>query len=242
MLILAIDTSTRTGSVALLRDDVILAQVSGYEETPYSSRLFRDLEILKGNAQFSLNQVDVFAVTSGPGSFTGLRIGLTTVKAWAEIHSKPIAAISGLEAIAAQSKACSEALAIENEILAPFFDARRGQLFGSLYRHSVGQAATMEQVAGESIVSPEEFIELVKGSLHLGRPTIVTPVPELLPSSLVQQCLPGVGIEVVSAVLAPTVGLLGFERAKRGELVDALRLDANYVRRSDAEAAWNDVK
>ena len=55
------------------------------------SRLFSDLEHLKADAKFELSQIDVFAVASGPGSFTGLRIGLTAVKAWAEVHGKPIA-------------------------------------------------------------------------------------------------------------------------------------------------------
>ena len=242
MLILAIDTSTRTGSVALLQDDQVLAEVSGAEETPYSSRLFRDMETLKSNAQFELNQIDVFAVASGPGSFTGLRIGLTAVKAWAEVHGKPIAAISGLEAISVQSKAIGGELGSENQILAPFFDARRGQLFGALYQYTPGNSGGMELVGEESIFSPEEFVALVKGNFRLGHPTIVSPVPEQLSRSLLQESLPGVGIEAVSAVLAPAVGRLGFERAKRGDLLDALRLDANYVRRSDAEAAWSDVK
>src|SRR5579872_6219879 len=102
MLILAVDTSTRTGSAAILRDSEVLAEISGYEETPYSSRLFRDIALLQDRANFRLDQVDLFAVAAGPGSFTGLRVGLTAVKAWAEVHGKPIAAVSGLEAIAAE--------------------------------------------------------------------------------------------------------------------------------------------
>src|SRR6266851_7076898 len=103
MLILAIDTSTRTGSAAILRDSNVLAEVSGYEETPYSGRIFRDISMLQDRANCRMDQIDVFAVAAGPGSFTGLRVGLTAVKAWAEVYSKPIAAISGLEAIAAES-------------------------------------------------------------------------------------------------------------------------------------------
>src|ERR1700689_2215935 len=102
MLILAVDTSTRTGSAAILRDSEVLAEVSGYEETPYSMRLFRDIALLQDRAGFRMDQIDVFAVAAGPGSFTGLRVGLTAVKAWAEVHGKPIAAVSGLEAIAAE--------------------------------------------------------------------------------------------------------------------------------------------
>jgi tRNA threonylcarbamoyladenosine biosynthesis protein TsaB len=102
MLILAIDTSSRMGSAAILRDSQVLAEVSGYEETPYSSRIFRDIELLQERAAIKIGQIDVFAVSAGPGSFTGLRIGLTAVKAWSEVHEKPIAAISGLEAIVAE--------------------------------------------------------------------------------------------------------------------------------------------
>jgi tRNA threonylcarbamoyladenosine biosynthesis protein TsaB len=241
MFILAIDTSTRNGSVALLRDDLVLAEVSGGEETPYSSRLFSDLKILQADVPFELSQIDVFAVVSGPGSFTGLRIGLTAVKAWAEIHGKPIAAISALEAIATQSEVADRGTPAENRILAPFFDARRGQLFGCLYRPGPMDESGLELVREESILSPEEFMEMVKGSHGLGQPTIVSTVPHLLPASLIQEFLPGVQVEGVSVALAPAVGRLGFGRAKRGDLLDALRLDANYVRRSDAEAAWSDL-
>jgi tRNA threonylcarbamoyladenosine biosynthesis protein TsaB len=241
MLILAIDTSTRTGSVALLRDGVVLAEVSGQEEAPYSSKLFSDLDILKAEAPFEISQIDVFAVASGPGSFTGLRIGLTAVKAWAEVHGKPIAAISGLEAIAAQSKAIRGELPEEDLILAPFFDARRGQLFGSLYRFAAENGATLQLGCEESILSPEEFIDLVKGSSCKGRTRIVSSVPDLLPLRLIEESLPGIQVEGVSRSLAPTVGRLGFERAKRGDILDPLRLDANYVRRTDAESAWSDL-
>jgi len=240
MLILAIDTSTRTGSVALLRDDHLLAQVFREEETPYSTRLFRDMDLLKTMAPFELKQVDLFAVASGPGSFTGLRIGLTAVKAWAEVHEKPVAAVSALEAICAQSVAIAKVSLSEEVTFAPFFDGRRGQLFGAVYRRAAGDARALELVSGESVLSPEEFMELVKGGNHKGQPRLVSPAPGLIPATLLEQSLHGVGIETVSPILAATIGRLGFDRAKRGELVTALQLDANYVRRSDAEAKWKD--
>ncbi len=241
MLILAIDTSTRAGSVALLRDRQVLGEVSGHEETPYSNRLFRDLELLQTRAPFRMEQVDVFAVASGPGSFTGLRIGLTAVKAWAEVYDKPIAAISGLEATAAQSKALEPTPAGKQGIIAPFLDARRGQLFGSLYRYIPGNPVHLELLGDESILSPEEFLDLVKGNSPSAPPLLVSPTPELLPAALVKQVLPEARMETVSGILAPVIGRLGFEHASRGQLLDALHLDANYVRRSDAEGAWKDA-
>src|SRR6266704_370282 len=115
MLILAIDTSTRAGSIALLRDSQVLDEIAAREETHYSTRLFRDLVRLQSRAHFRMDQIDVFAVAAGPGSFTGLRVGLTAVKGWAEVHRKPIAAISGLEAIAAQAN-------VNDDVISPFLD------------------------------------------------------------------------------------------------------------------------
>ncbi len=245
MLILAVDTSTRTGSAALLRDSQVLAEISGYEETPYSTRLFRDIAVLQERENFSLDQVDVFAVAAGPGSFTGLRVGLTAVKAWAEVHGKPIAAISGLEAIAAESLMGEKSMMGETpsasnaRFIAPFLDARRGQVFGAIYRRISGETMGLALASDESILSLDEFLELVKGKSP--QPIqLVSPTPDVLPVTRIKEVLQDARIVQVSAALAPAIGRLGFERAKRGDLVDSIRLDANYVRRSDAESAWKD--
>src|ERR1700719_4519184 len=136
MLILAIDTSTRTGSAAILRDSEVLAEISGYDEAPYSSRLFRDIALLQDRTNCRMDQIDIFAVAAGPGSFTGLRVGLTAVKAWAEVHHRPIAPVSGLQAIAAESLEDKRNSNGTNRYIAPFLDARRGQLFGAVYKCS----------------------------------------------------------------------------------------------------------
>jgi len=230
MLILAIDTSTRAGSIALLRDRQVLGEIAAREETPYSTRLFRDLELLQASAQFRMDQVDVFAVAAGPGSFTGLRVGLTAVKGWAEVHQKPIAAISGLEAIAAQAN-------VNDHIVSPFLDARRGHVFGSTYGRSPGQSSDLQLVGEEALLSVEEFLTQVKRNCASRRAVLVSATPDVLPPDLVESILPGARMEQVSASLAPMIGLLGFDRAKIGDLVDALGLDANYIRRSDAEVA-----
>lgn len=240
MLILAIDTSTRAGSVAFLRDRQVLAVVSGLEETPYANRLFRDIAVLQSRAQFVLEQIDIFAVAAGPGSFTGLRVGLTAVKAWAEVHGKPIAAISGLEAIATQAKVLQSLPRVEGGIIAPFLDARRGQVFGAIYRRTISNSMQLERVGDETIQSLDEFLELVKGTPSPNAPILVSSTPDVLLADRLHSILPGAQVESVSPVLAPVIGQLGFARAGRGELVDALFLDANYVRRTDAEASWKD--
>jgi tRNA threonylcarbamoyladenosine biosynthesis protein TsaB len=239
MLILAVDTSTRTGSAALLRDSEVLSEISGYEETPYSTRLFRDVALLQERANFRLDQIDIFAVAAGPGSFTGLRVGLTAVKAWAEVHGKPIAAISGLEAIAAGSLTGDPPTDSNSQFIAPFLDARRGQVFGAIYRKISGAATGLALDGEESILTLEEFLELVKAkSPELVE--IVSPTPDVLSATRIGDALPGARVVQVSAALAPAIGRLGFERAKRGDLVDSIWLDANYVRRSDAESSWKD--
>jgi tRNA threonylcarbamoyladenosine biosynthesis protein TsaB len=231
MLILAIDTSTRAGGIALLRDRQVLAEVAAREDTPYSVRLFRDLEVLRSMSQFRINEVDVFAVAAGPGSFTGLRVGLTAVKGWAEIYHKSIAKISGLEAIAAQADAT-------DELISPFLDARRGHVFGSTYHRDPVESTVLQIVGEEAILSVEEFLSLVKVNCGTREPVLVSSTPDVLPLRLVQSILPGARIEKVSESLAPMIGRLGFDRANRGDLVDPLELDANYVRRSDAEVTW----
>ena len=239
MLILAVDTSSRIGSAALLRDSEVLAEVSGYEETPYSTRLFRDIEALREKLAFKMDQVDVFAVAAGPGSFTGLRVGLTAAKAWAEVHRKPIAAISVLEAIAAEALSAHLLVASGFPSIAPFLDARKGQIFGAIYRRPEDRHSDLTITTEGSILSPDEFLEMIRG-VPEGTVQLVSPTPNVLPNDRISSALPGVTVLHVSAALAPAIGRLGFERARRGRLVDALSLDANYVRRSDAESAWKD--
>ena len=239
MLILAVDTSSRMGSAAFLRDSQALEEISGFEEAPYSARLFRDIVLLQGRAKFRMEQIDVFAVAAGPGSFTGLRVGLTAVKAWAEVYGKPIAAISGLEAIAAESLLIDSPGASSAQFIAPFLDARRGQVYGAIYRRISADQPGLALASDESILSPDEFLQLVKEKCHYPV-QLVSPTPEALPAARVQDVLPGASIVQVSAALAPAIGRLGFERAKCGDLVDSIRLDANYVRRSDAEGTWKD--
>jgi tRNA threonylcarbamoyladenosine biosynthesis protein TsaB len=239
MLILALDTSTRMGSAAILRDSEVLSEVSGFDETPYSSRIFRDIALLQERAGLRMDQIDVFAVAAGPGSFTGLRVGLTAVKAWAEVHGRPIAAVSGLEAIAWQASSGGLVGDLSVRLIAPFLDARRGQLFGAIYRRGNEGSPELTLAGDESILSLDEFLDMVKARSgeHV---QLVSPTPDILPQARLNEILPGTQIVRVSAALAPAIGQLGFARANSGMLVDAMSLDANYVRRSDAESKWTD--
>src|SRR6266849_3126520 len=149
MLLLAVDTSTQAGSLAVLRDDRVLGVVSSWVEETYSSRMFRHLEFLLGELSLELKQFELFAVAAGPGSFTGLRVGLTAVKGWAEVYQKPIAAVSALEAVAAQAKAAVR-------MLVPMIDARRGQVYAGLYE---SREAALARRRDGVVMMPAEFLE-----------------------------------------------------------------------------------
>jgi tRNA threonylcarbamoyladenosine biosynthesis protein TsaB len=225
MLVLAIDTATPGGSLAILEDSRILGVVSMHFEETYSSKLFRHLESLLGETILELRSMDLFAVAAGPGSFSGLRVGLTAVKGWAEVLAKPIASVSGLEAVAEQARGVPD-------LIAAFLDARRGQIYAALYRKG---PQGLERQGDERVMSAGEFLESLPPPSGGLAPSFVTPSPELLAEPLARSAFRGCAIEPVSSVLAPVIGRLGMERARRGDVVDSLHLDANYIRRCDAE-------
>jgi tRNA threonylcarbamoyladenosine biosynthesis protein TsaB len=239
MLILAVDTSTRSGSLALLRDRTLLGQQTISPVLPYSATFSPDVDHLLNTVGIHLDDIDLFAVAAGPGSFTGLRIGLTAVKAWAEAFDKPVAAVSGLEAIAAQVPPSADSP--RATLLAPVLDARRGQVFGGLYRRAGDAFGELTPAAFEIVTSADEFVELVREQLMSGEIVMFpSPTPEAIRPAVDRSALASSRVEQVSGVLAPIIGQLGHGKALRGDLVDALRLDANYVRRTDAELRWKD--
>jgi tRNA threonylcarbamoyladenosine biosynthesis protein TsaB len=241
MLTLAVDTSTRIGSLAVLRDRELLGQISNAGPEPYSSGLFADLGKLLGELGLSLGQVDLFAVAAGPGSFTGLRVGLTAVKAWAEVYAKPIAAVSGLEAVATE---ISKRPMVGSALLIPVMDARRGQLFGAIFerqfRDEGSNSNCLKRHGDEVVMGAAEFLDLVARRANSKLPQFASPSPEVIEPALAQSRFAGQSVEKVSGVLASVIGRLGYESALRGETIDALHLDANYVRRTDAESKWKE--
>jgi len=228
MLILAVDTSTRSRSLAILQDNRVLAEVHDTEESPYSERFFHDLGELQALHSFQIREIDLFAVAAGPGSFTGLRVGLTAVKGWAEVHRKPIAAVSALDAVAIQTRD-------EEANLAAFIDARRGHVFGAIYRREQQGLGRIERIGEEVLVPATEFLSLASKACGAGLTLLVSPTPEAISAAVTDSGLSGTQVERVSGALAPFIGTLGCLKALKGELVDSLTLDANYVRRPDAE-------
>lgn len=163
-----------------------------------------------------------------------MRVGLTAAKGWAEAYGKPIAAVSALEAIAAQSVSNSE-------FLVPVLDARRGEVYFGFYRRVESNSGPELALEGEECsMPPEDFLKNVSNRTDAGNLTIVSPTPEALVSVASRLEKISLRLERVSSVLAPLIGRIGFRLAKRGKVYDSLTLDANYVRRSDAEVRWKE--
>jgi tRNA threonylcarbamoyladenosine biosynthesis protein TsaB len=221
----------------VLRDDNLIGAIATSTSEIYSSRVFRHLEFLLGELSLRLEEFDLFAVAAGPGSFTGLRVGLTAVKGWAEVYQKPIAAISALEAVAAQSRQ-------PVSTLVPVLDARRGELYFGVYRRrdSTGHESLVLEDS-EYVATRDELASALLTLTDDDGIAVVTPAPALLSNGFSQSgnlsAIPDrILIDRVSGFLAPEIGYLGYLRAREGKLADALTLDANYIRRSDAELHW----
>lgn len=228
MWLLAVDTSTRDASVALLRDDRLVALVATPGDRQHSVRLFHDLERLLYEAELKLADIDVYAVANGPGAFTALRVGLTAVKALAEMHARPVVAVSVLEAVCERAQA--------QGLLIPVVDAYRGQVFGGVYEKTPRDIVRHQ---AERVLTLDELVAtLVQDGVDAQACTVVSPhLPHFSPQ-LAQSPLAAARCEQVSPVLADAVAWRARAKLARGQVTEALRLEANYVRRSDAELLW----
>jgi len=225
MQILAMDTSSRTGSVALLRGSELFSVIAAAESEPFSSWLFRDVDRLLRESGVPPPSVDLYAVATGPGSFTGVRVGLAAAKAWSEVYRKPVAGVSALEAMAAQS-------AEAEPLVAGIADGHRGQLFAGLYERAAGG---LLRRGDDVVLSPAECLAYL-AEQAAGAPYLIrTSLPDVVRAALHASSISGVRVEPADPALAPAIGRVAFARAARGELSDALALDAHYVRRPDAE-------
>jgi tRNA threonylcarbamoyladenosine biosynthesis protein TsaB len=149
MRVLALDTSTLTGSVAIVEDDHVVVERVGDSARPHAARLPSDLLEVLSQRGLSTSDVDVLAVASGPGSFTGLRIGIATMQGLAFVHRRRIAAVSVLEALAHEG---SRDLAA-GSLVGVWMDARRSDVFSALYR--VEPAASFDRHRLREIEPPQ---------------------------------------------------------------------------------------
>jgi tRNA threonylcarbamoyladenosine biosynthesis protein TsaB len=225
-LLLATDTSGRNGSIALAlvtpgQSDVEIVEVVPLAGGAFSAQLVPQIGALLEKHGYRKGDLGAFAVVSGPGSFTGLRVGLAAIKALAEALQKPIAAISLLEAVAWTSTAHGAA---RGRILAAL-DAGRGDVYVGDY-----ELGPQMHMRNERPLSREEFIAEAKGA-EASPKTIVT--PDAVLAEMVRSA--GIHAELIEYPNAGVIARLGWERLQRGQTVRPEELEANYIRHSDAE-------
>lgn len=219
MLVVAIDSSGRHGSIALCRGDVDrfeVLQLTPLEGGTYSAVLMPRIAEALANHNINKTEIDGFVAVSGPGSFTGLRVGLSTVKALCEVLHKPLAIVSMLEAIAL-------VYGKEGQTVTTLLDAGRGEAFAGEYQVAAGHARPLREYIGK--------LEAIQANITALATPILTPdakVAEVLRSD-------GVRMSMVEAVRADEIGRIGIRKLLAGETVDPETTDANYIRRSDAE-------
>ena len=214
MLILAIDTSWKQGSVALARGDersFELIEMAPVEGGTFSAQLIPQISVLLTKHKIGKEKIEGFGAASGPGSFTGLRVGLAAIKALAEVLEKPIAAVSVLEALAISSGATGKVLAL--------LDAGRQDAYLGEYTVRDGGASKVR----ESLLTQEELPGFVKSS---GEVTVVTPDEAIAERVCARR---------VARPQSDAIARLALRKIMAGETVAPEELDANYIRRSDAE-------
>jgi tRNA threonylcarbamoyladenosine biosynthesis protein TsaB len=225
MLLLAVDTSGKDGSIALAQcepgDTCRIVEVSNLEGGTFSAQLIPQIAALLASHGFTKGDIGGFAVASGPGSFTGLRIGLAAVKALAEVLNKPIAAVSVLESLVAGGVGPGRVAAV--------LDAGRGDVYVGEYEiaPSTGGLAPVPVPSshGERLLPRDEWLE---SGVHT---IVVTPDAGVAQAAAVR----GLRVEPVQRPRSDVIARLGWLKIMAGKTVTAEALEANYVRRSDAE-------
>lgn len=216
MLLLVIDTSGRNGSVALAGaagdGTISLIESVPLSGGTFSAQLVPQVAALLSKHGFGKRDLAAFVVISGPGSFTGLRVGLAAVKALSEILHKPIVPVSLLEAVAISGPA-GKVLAV--------LDAGRGEVYVGEYEVAGEEARSLREI----MVPREKFLAMTGNSAVVAcEETLITLAREA-------------GIEAMAIPRPDATGIarLGWKKLQSGRCTAPEQLDANYIRRSDAE-------
>ena len=223
MLILAIDTSGPSGGITLAEANagsfrvIESAAIAG---GTFSAQLIPTLAALLNKHGYGVKDLGGFAAASGPGSFTGLRVGLSAIKGLAETLHKPIATVSVLEAVASLSD--------RTGTIAAAMDAGRKEVFLGLYQASGENSDRTLLMQREQLLTQQDFLS----SLNTERPAVIitsdAPLAELASVS-------HFAVLVVTRPGSEVIARIGAEKLLAGETVSVESLDANYLRRSDAE-------
>ncbi len=229
MLVLALDTTTRQGSVALSRGGRILGVDAGDAAIAHGARLPGDLAHLLDAHSVRVGDVDLFAVAAGPGSFTGLRIGIATMQGLALGNGKPLAGVSALDAIHHAISSSLSALRAPSEVsVAVWMDAGRGQVFSAIYENdAVSEAAVVDKPAAI----------LARWGSERALPIVYAGDGALAYAALIRAAVPGAHIVNPVPPLAPSVAGLAEAHVRGHGATPADAVRPIYIRRPDVELA-----
>ncbi len=226
MKILALETATIAGSVAIFDNaSGLVGEVRINVRIAHAERLMPSIQWLLESSRISIEEVDAFAVSIGPGSFTGLRIGLSTVKGFAFATGKPVVSVPTLDAFARTVPFCAYQIC-------PILDARKDEVFTGLYRW---EGKGIEKIMPEKAMSPERLINEIKDqTLFIGDG--ITRYGDVIKEKCGNLALfPPPSIMSPSA---STVAEIAYEKYNQGELSEPVSLVPFYIRKSEAELNW----
>lgn len=221
--ILAVDTTTSSGSVALLEERRLVGEITEESGATHSARLLGALDRLLRAESLAVTEIDVFAVAAGPGSFTGIRIGLSTVKALAFASGKPVVPVSSLRALALKLARNGD------RFVCPALDAKKGEVYAALFEYASGR---LVEIVPQGAYDPGDFFSRLptgRAIAFIGAGTAV--YRDRIPSSVLETAT----FPARSLFVAHEVGLLGLEGIEEGKGVPAEGVEPLYFRRSQAE-------
>lgn len=226
-MLLAIETATLASGVALATADKLVAEIIVQTKKTHSERLMPHIEQLLELGQVAKEDITAIAVSIGPGSFTGLRIGLATAKALAYVWNVPVIGVSTLAALA---YACPA----PNSLICPLLDAQKGNVYQAVYRWEKGMLQEVipprviahQEAINELASQPLPVIMLGEGAVLFQEAIVAAADPiELAPPHII---LPRAG----------SVALLGHQLLRQGIRHDVMTLEPLYIRCSEAEVLW----
>jgi tRNA threonylcarbamoyladenosine biosynthesis protein TsaB len=227
--VLAVETATQTGSVAIVSREKLVAEITLAVGLTHGERVLGAIDRVLQDAGMGVADLAGLAVSAGPGSFTGLRIGLATVKGLAEAHPLPVAAVPTLEALAWNVAAAAHPVAA-------ILDAKKGEVYGVLLAWEEDRAGWRPLIE-EGSFTPEDFGDRVAATpgplLLLGEGALAYRRIFEARVGTRARFMPG----PVGQPRATWVGWLGLERIARGEVEDPVTLVPRYLRPSEAERA-----
>ena len=229
MIILALDTSTLSCSSAIVENGVVRAELTTVNNQTHSKHLMNMIDAVCTMSGFEIPGIDGFAVTLGPGSFTGLRIGISTIKGLAWSLKKPVVGISSLEALAWQ---CAPV----PYLICPLLDARKHEVYACRYRYSAGE---LIKEGRELVISPVAAIDGIR------EPCVFIGSGAALYRKQIAQKLGELALftgQTKDNIRASTIAELSVQRFSNHKTGDVASLVPQYIRKSDAELSWQNKR